>query len=113
MPAIHTDGRGNMSKREIVVLVSRALSIIQIVTVLLEVTYLPQELLGLFHHIFPLQTPVFGDYLSRSYMEAVLALIARIAICSFAAVLLWKCGPDIERFLTPSETRNSEAGSAS
>jgi hypothetical protein len=102
-----------MSKREIVVMVSRALAVIQIVTTLLEVTYLPQELLSLFHHIFPLQTPVFGDYLSRYYMEVVLALIVRIAICSFAAILLWKCGPDIERWLLPSKTESSELNSAS
>jgi len=100
-----------MSKREIVVLVSRALAVIQIITALLEVTGLPQELLSLFHHIFPVQAPVFGDYWSRYYMEAVLALIARIAICTFAAWLLWKCGPDMERFLLPSGKLDSESGS--
>ena len=71
-----------MSKREIVILVSRALAIIQIVTVLLEITSLPQALLGLFHHLLPLQTPVFGDYSSRYYMEAVLVGDGRIGFRS-------------------------------
>jgi len=108
----HGEGK-NMSKREIVLLFSRALAIIQAVTGLLEVTYLPQELLGLFHHIYPLQTPMFGDYWSRYYMETVLALVTRIAICFLAAMLLWKCGPEIERFLMPSERQAIESGSAS
>jgi hypothetical protein len=102
-----------MSKREIIVLVSRALAIVQIVTLLMEVTYLPQELLGLFHHIFPLQTPVFGDYWSRYYMETVLSLVARIAICGFGAILLWKCGTEVERFLTPAQSNGIESSPAS
>ena len=102
-----------MSRREIIVLVSRALAIIQIVTALLELTGLPQELLGLFHHILPIQKPVFGDYWSRYYMEAVLSLIARIAICSFAALLFWGCGPKIEKFLMPSERGEAESTLAS
>jgi hypothetical protein len=88
-----------MTRREIVVLVSRALAIIQLMTAVIEITYLPLSLFSLFHHLFPLQSSPFGDYWSRYYMEALLALIARIAILLLAALLLWKCGPKVEALL--------------
>jgi hypothetical protein len=92
-----------MTRREIVVLVSRALAIIQLMSALIEITYIPDYLLNLFHHIIPLQFPFFGDYWSRYYMEALLALVARVAILLLAALLLWKCGPKIEQMLLPRD----------
>jgi len=92
-----------MTRREIVVLVSRALAVIQLMTALIEITYLPDHLMNLIHHMIPLQTPYFGDYWSRYYMEALLALVARIAILLLAALTFWKCGPKIEQLLLPRD----------
>lgn len=91
-----------MSRREIVVLVSRALAIIQLVTVALEVSYLPQSLTSLGEHIGSWQSPQLYGYLSRYYIEGTLALILRIAFLLLTAHLLWKCGPKIENFLLPA-----------
>jgi len=92
-----------MTRREIVVLVSRAIAVIQLMSAVIEITYLPAYLLNLFHHLFPVGSLDVGDYWSRYYMEALLALIARIAILLLAALIFWKCGPKIEQMLLPGD----------
>lgn len=92
-----------MTRREIVVLVSRAIAVIQWMSALIEITYLPAYLLNLFHHLSPLEAPYFGDYWSRYYMEELLALIARISILLLAGLTLWKCSPKIEERLLPRD----------
>jgi hypothetical protein len=87
-----------MSKREIVVLVSRALAVIQIMSALLEMSYLPERVI-IFAHRITLSR--FLGLSSIYEIEATLALILRITVLLLAAYLLWKCGPKIERFLLP------------
>jgi hypothetical protein len=92
-----------MTRREVVLLVSRALAVIQLMSALLDITYLPAYLMDLFHHPLSLHWPYFNDYWSRYYTELLLAFVARIAILLFAALVLWRCGPQIEAFLLPGD----------
>jgi hypothetical protein len=98
-----------MSRRETVVLMSRALAVVQIVSALLEASYLPQSLTSLWEHVAPLRSANPFDYWSRYYFEGTLALVLRIAILLLAAQILWKCGPKIEGFLLPAAESETPA----
>lgn len=90
-----------MSRREIVVLVSRALAVIQFVTAMLEISYLPQDLMSVWEHASPLRTMDLYNYWSRYYIEGTLSLILRIAFLLFATWFFWQCGPKVENLLLP------------
>jgi hypothetical protein len=100
-----------MSKREAVVLVSRALAVIQIMSALLEITYLPQRLFVFSHRIIANRFSDLYGYWSLYDFEGTLALILRIAILLLAAYLFWHCSGKIERFLLPppSESQTPDA----
>ncbi|MGC2638895.1 MAG: hypothetical protein WA294_17055 [Acidobacteriaceae bacterium] len=88
-----------MSKREIVLLVSRAIAVIQWITALMYLLYLPQYLMNLLHHITPTQpTDLFWN---RYYFEGLFAEILRVAVLAGIAGWFWKCGPGVERILLP------------
>ncbi len=93
--------KDNMSRREIVLLVSRALAVIQIMSALEEISYLPNRLILLWHQIGPTRFLDLSSYFSLYEIESTLALILRISLLLLAAYLFWTCGPKIERFLLP------------
>jgi hypothetical protein len=111
-----------MSKREIVVLVSRALAIIQAITAVLDLAYLPEHLMVLSRHVNELNSLPMGSHLfdydasllreDRIYLAF---LTLRIGILCLAALLFWRCGPFIERMLSPSTVEgkaSDQTGSA-
>jgi hypothetical protein len=89
----------NMSRKEIVVLVSRALAIIQLISALLEVTYLPGRFMTLIHH--GSRSDGGGDYYRTNYQVDIITFVFRIAGLLIIAIILWNCGPWVERMLTP------------
>lgn len=95
-----------MSRKEAVLLVSRALAMIQLVTVFIEITYLPGRLWYLYEYARLTGTWfVFGSNslnTSREQLETAF-LFARIAGLLFFAFLFWNCGPWIERVLLPGQ----------
>jgi small-conductance mechanosensitive channel len=97
-----------MMRREIVVLVSRALAVIQVMSALMEASYLPQFLMALWHRIGPLRFLDLSSYWSVYEIESTLALILRIALLLLAAYLFWNCGPGIENFLVPKSSESRE-----
>ena len=89
-----------MSRKEIVLLVSRAFAAIQLVTALMEMTYLPLRLFSLYHYAGFIGVP--ATTLPNSYaitydQVEILSLFARIVGLLILTAVFWKCGSWIER----------------
>jgi hypothetical protein len=97
-----------MSRREIVLLVSRAIAILQLIPALMELIIgVPQQIYLMLLPILRAQAAFPGvgsstDFLSILRFSAFGFSLARIAVQLFAAWLFWNCGPTIERFLLPT-----------
>ncbi len=93
-----------MTRKEAVVLVSRALSLLWGACALNEVTYLPERLRSLGHYAIGGSTLGFSasdSYISDSYRLSLILLLVRIAIYLTLAVVFWRCGPWVEETLLP------------
>jgi hypothetical protein len=102
-----------MSRKEAVLLVSRALAIIQFVTAVLDATYLPEWFVSLHRHERLIATVGISETheFGRSYDQVGIAfLFGRIAILLTLTLVFWNCGPWFERALLPK--RENEDGSA-
>src|SRR5580704_7126093 len=96
-----------MTRDEAVVLVSRALACIQVITALIEATYLPERFMTLHRYVrdalVAKDTAVFD--LARYYVSVERVEIAfffgRIAFLMLMTLVFWNCGPRIARFLLP------------
>ena len=86
-----------MNREEVVRLVSRAIAIIQFVSAMEEITYLPQRMFSAHHYAG------FGaaSYLQASYSLDASSLFLRIAGLLVLAGVFWNCGPRISRLLLP------------
>jgi|SRR5215467_12340186 len=95
-----------MSRKEVVLLVSRAVAAIQLITALIEMTYLPERLFSL-HHFANLRSVLLSNldvnYYATSDRIGVVSLIARIAGLLILTVVFWRCGPWVERALLPKQ----------
>jgi hypothetical protein len=85
-----------MTRKEALVLVSRALSVLSGISAAYETSYLPERLLSFFHY-----REIGGEYLRELYGLTMAILFLRIALYVFLAFLFWKCGPWVERTLLP------------
>ncbi len=93
-----------MSRKEAVLLVGRALAMIQLITAFVEITTLPDRLVSLHHYTDRINRSVATsqDFYFQSYDQVGIAfLFARIAGLLLFAFLFWTCGPWIERILLP------------
>lgn len=84
--------------QQAVLLVSRALACVQVITAILDITSLPYYLVTLHHYLQIYVPPDF--YISREELD-IACLLARIALLTFFAYVFWSCGPRIARFLLP------------
>jgi hypothetical protein len=95
-----------MNGKQVVRIVSRALSILFGVTALIETTYLPERL---YSYVFyanrakSLGATVGDVHFYRTDRIEVGFLFLRIVIYLLLAMIFWKCAPWVERLLT-SET---------
>ncbi|MGD0628725.1 MAG: hypothetical protein ABR987_05205 [Terracidiphilus sp.] len=93
-----------MSKKEAVLLVSRALAMIQIITAFIEAATLPDRLVSLHHYTDRISrsAATSQDFYFQSYDRVGIALLfARVAGLMLFALLFWNCGPLVERILLP------------
>lgn len=93
-----------MSRKEAVLLVSRALAIIQFVNAMLEITYLPVRFMSLLHHareVSVLALPASDDFWRGYYCIDIAFLLLRVVALLLLTFVLWNCGPWIERVLLP------------
>ena len=99
-----------MSRKEAVLVVSRALAMIQLISALLEITTLPDRLVSLNHYTSRINasTALSSDYYFRSYDQVGIAFMwARIVCLLVFGFLFWNCGPWIERVLLPKREEPS------
>lgn len=99
-----------MQRREVILLVSRALALIQLITAFLDATYLPERFLSLIHHSRENATMSLpaGEYWQTYYQLEIVTLVVRVGALLMLSILFWNCGPWVERTLLP----NSEAAQA-
>jgi hypothetical protein len=94
-----------MSREEIVLLVSRALSIIQAASALLDVTYVPAYLFSANHYASD------AGYIGTIHRIELVAMLARIVGLSVVAWLFWRCGPWVTGLLLPTPAETTPAAS--
>jgi len=93
-----------VSKDQVVLLVSRAIAIIQCITAMLEISYLPERLMSLHHYQARGNAPAaLPDYLARLYSTEVALLCFRIALLLTLTLVFWQCGPRLREFLLPKD----------
>jgi len=97
-----------MTRNEAVRLVSRALAIIQLITALLEITYLPADILSWYHHAQFGSSSIPSDYFTRLSTIELGALILRICGLLLLTLILWNCGPWVARNLIPPTQKEEE-----
>jgi len=85
-----------MSQEEGAQLASRALGLLMIVWVLVDVTQLPQTVLGLAHHLQQSSVPIPQTYWTIYYLAGLSSHLVRIVGLSSAALWFWKFGPGVK-----------------
>jgi len=81
-------------------LVCRAVALIWGGFAVIELTYLPERLVSLFHYV-ETASLVSPNYLMVHYSTSVTFLLIRIALFSLGTALLWKCGPKLSLLISP------------
>jgi hypothetical protein len=103
-----------MSRREIVLLVSRAIAILQLITALMELIIgVPQQIYLMLWPILRAQAAYPGvathiDFVSTLRYTTLGFTLTRVAAQFIVAWLFWNCGPTIERFLLPAGSEPEE-----
>jgi hypothetical protein len=71
-----------MSKKELLLVASRAFSLLLITWAVVELTYLPERLFSLHHHL------------------GQASVVLRVVALLFAAIVFWRCKPGIQGIFT-------------
>ena len=93
-----------MDRKAAVLLVCRALALIQGISALMETLYLPERLYSYLHYthqVAQASNSVGSVYLPSLYRMEVAFLFVRILIYLVLAVVFWKCAPWLESALLP------------
>jgi len=81
-----------MSREELVQLASRALALLLLTWLLLDITYMPEKLFALFYHLSHLSVLATHDYWSSLYIIETSSYAVRLLALSVATLWFWKCG---------------------
>lgn len=92
-----------MSRKESVLLVSRALALYFTAWALFEITYLPEYMFALSHHINLKSVLAPRDYWTNYYLMLTVLIVVRMLAFFLAAVLFWRCGPRVEKLFSPHQ----------
>jgi hypothetical protein len=68
---------------------------------LVDVTYLPERLFTLFHHLSQRSVLAAHDYWVTYELLLTGFTVVRILALFLAAAVFWKCGPTVETLLSP------------
>jgi len=90
-----------MSRKEIVSMVSRAF-----MWAFTELTYLPDRLLGLIHHVNERSTLTQHDYWTSYYLILTVFTVLRILVFLVVALSFWRCGPRVEAVFSLQQDRS-------
>jgi hypothetical protein len=92
-----------MSRKGFVEIASRALALNLAIWYVGTLVYVPGILFSLRHYESP-QVPTPGQqYIFRYYLFSPISQVAMSAVLFLAAVCVYRCRPDVEVFLSPSE----------
>ena len=97
-----------MSRKELVFIVSRAFALFLVTWALAGVTYLPERLLALTHHVSQASVLARYDYWSSYELVITSFLVVRVLALLLAAGSFWRCGPWVQALFSPDE-HNREA----
>jgi hypothetical protein len=98
----HCQGAKVMSRKDVVLLASRALAVLFIVSALIETSYLPERLHSFLRYVN--QEPASSSavqYWRHAYLISLGFLIVRIIGFSLMGLWLRKGGPEVEELLLP------------
>jgi hypothetical protein len=105
-----------MSKREAVLLVSRALAVIEAVAAFLELSHLPSYLVSFLQSLEIVNFPgaPFGHallaHLVTSSSVALAFHVLWIGVLLVLTLLFWRCGPGVINFLLPESEQPQDSG---
>ena len=91
-----------MSKKELVQIASRAIALYLVFWSLGNLGNVPAILFAISHYAAQPASPA-QDYLNRYYLIQISSQLVVSVALFIAAVWTYRCGPTIERFLSPSE----------
>lgn len=94
-----------MSRKELVLLMSRGFALFLTTWALVEVTYLPDRLYALFHHLSLRSALATNDYWTRYYLILTVSDLVRMVALFLGAVLFWRCGPQVEALFSPQDNQ--------
>lgn len=99
-----------MTRRDAVILASRALALYLFAWGLNDLSYVPQTVVSLRHHYSVLSS---NDYWFSYYGLELLVRIGRLAALFVTAAWLYACGPRVQRFFLPvDETASTDEPAA-
>lgn len=93
----------NMSRKELVFVVSRTFALILISWAIVDISYLPERLFALTHHVNQGSVLVRYDYWSSYYLVVTGFLVARVLALLLVAGSFWRCGPRVQALFSPEE----------
>jgi hypothetical protein len=97
-----------MSRDDLVFVASRAFALLLATWALIDISYLPEELFALSHHVSLRSALAVHDYWTSYYWMVTVSNLVRIVALFFAAVLFWRCGPRVaELFSRPAAEQES------
>jgi hypothetical protein len=99
-----------MTRKELLLLVSRAFALLLITWTFVEVTYLPEQLFALSHRLSQSSVLLPRDYLSSYYLILTVFLVLRVLALFLAAALFWRCGPRVEAIFSLKEENQKRSG---
>jgi ABC-type microcin C transport system permease subunit YejB len=94
-----------MSRKELVFIVSRVFALLLSSWAMVEVSYLPERLFALTHHINQGSVLARYDYWSSYYLVVTSFLVARVLALLFAAGSFWRCGPRVQALFSPEQDK--------
>ena len=99
-----------MSKKDAVLLASRALALLLTVWALSDVSSMPEQVHSFLHYLRQEPTSSPGvDYLRHYYLIRLCFLVTRIVGFSLMARWLFKGGPEVEELFLPSQPDENAA----
>ena len=90
-----------MSRKEIVVLVSRAVALSQVIYALVDATSIPERVIWLIYRLRSHSVLEQKTFTGDPEFYSLIFNIVRLLIISTAAILFWRCGPRIANWLLP------------
>jgi hypothetical protein len=92
-----------MTKKALIQLASRALAMNLAIWSVVDLAYMPAYVFAIAHHATAKNASAWENYM---YHYDFILLVTRIVLSAglfVAAVWIYRCGPEIENFLTPEE----------